>query len=331
MLPAVTPPPSLVPLPVLDTSPIPLADAANCVRRDAKGRFMGWMDYQHCVFSGRTLVTARWFDDFFGDWHDDEASMLVRLISQVGKEEGETPEARISLRLSASLPNISKRLRLIVSEEDDEETPLNKEVSRNPEEADSRLSAALRWRLLTRSNFKSDFDIGVRGIDPPEVFVRTRARKSWSLTRDSIARLGQTLQYGADSRELSRTQLDLERAVGDSSVLRLSNAYEYSAEQEDEGFRWTHGISMSHALDKSHSLTYGFSWHGRTQPSWRDESVGPWAIYRRSFLRPWLFYELEPRYAWRRGDGWGGAASILLRLEMQVGMRSDDRDGKKRN
>lgn len=311
----------LVRAPTLATrEPIPRRGAGNCVRRDERGRFMGWMDHQQCVFSGRALVTARWVDDFFGDWHDDEASMMARLVFHTGLTESEGLESKVTLRASASLPNANRRLRLIITDETDE-PQVGQDQRRQLGQEDSRVSAALRWLAYDRAGLDSSFDIGVRGVAPPDLFARYRLRKTWSLTDDSIARLSQTVRYGSDSKERYTPVLDFERALDDRTVLRFSNFYDYRHESRDEGFNWTHGVSLSRALAGSRSFSYGYSVRGLTRPEWRGENHGPWIIYRRPFLRPWLYYEIEPHYTWYRDRDWEGLASILLRVEMQFGSK----------
>jgi hypothetical protein len=300
--------------------PIPRRGAGNCVRRDEQGRFLGWMDHQQCVFSGRALVTARWVDDFFGDWYDDEASMMARLVFHTALTESEGLETKVTLRASADLPNAEHRLRLIITDESDD-TRFTQDVRRQLGQEDSRVSAALRWLAHDRDGLESSFDVGVRGIDPPDLFARYRLRKTWSMTDDSIARLSQTLRYGSDTKERYTPVLDFERVVGDRSVLRLSNYYDYRAESRADGFNWSHGLSLSKALGNSRSFSYGWSVMGRTRPEWRGESHGPWVIYRRPFLRPWLYYELEPHYTWYRERDWDGLASIILRVEVQFGWK----------
>lgn len=294
----------------------PTPPNSSCIQRDASGRFMGWMDYHHCVFSGRTLATAVWFDDLFGDWYDDQATLLLSAISEVTFEEGGGPDTRLRLRASAGLPNASHRLRLIVSDDSDD-VPGRQEISTRR----SRQSAAVRWVPSALAGFKSDLDVGVRGINPPDLFTRLRIRNSWPILDQSVLRFGQTFRYGSESEGSSISQLDVERAIGESAVARFSNVYDYTWKGNENGFLFSHGVSMSHALKGSRSLSYGFLANGRTRPNFRDESYGPWAAYRSSFLRRWLFYELEPRVTYSRDQDWKAVASLLLRLEIQFGRK----------
>lgn len=294
--------------------PVMIDEEPSCIRRDATGRFLGWMDYHHCVFSGRTLATASWFDDLFGDWGDDEASLLLSAISEVTFEEGGTWSPRLRLRASADLPNAKQRLRLVVSDEDDDYP-----ARRDLRDRRSRQSAALRWMPRGLGDFRSDFDVGVRGIDPPDVYARLRLRRSWPFWQESVLRFGQTFRYGSESEGSVISQLDVERALGELLVARFGNVAGYEQAHPENGVYFSQGLSLSHALPGSRSLSYGVFLSGQTQPGLHRESYGPWLTYRSSFLRKWLFYELEPRVTYDRAHDWEAVASLVLRLEVQFG------------
>jgi hypothetical protein len=317
------PEPARVPPPVLATSaPTPEPAAGNCIKRDEEGRLIGWMDYQQCVFSGRTLASAIWVDDLFGDWHDKDAMLLVRAITEITTTEAQGSRFRFRLRASAALPNAQKRLRLVVTDDSEVDQSVGgQDVLSQLDSARDKLSTALRWVPFERAGFQSDFDIGIRGLGPMDIFTRARLRKSWNVSRDGVIRFGETLRYGSESHGRSITQMDYEYALGQTALARLSSAYEYQQDHHDNGLLWGHGISMSHMLGGPRSLGYGFSVNGHTQPNWKDENYGPWLLYRSNLLRPWLFYELEPRVTWY-GDGGGDAVlSLTLRLELQLGKK----------
>lgn len=313
----------LVPAPAIATSaPIPEKAAGNCIKRDEEGRLIGWMDYQQCVFSGRTLASAIWFDDLFGDWHDNDAKLMLRAITEVTMAESEGSRFRFRLRASAALPNAKKRLRLVVTDDSEsDESVAGQDVLSQLNSDRDKLSTALRWIPFERAGIQSDFDIGVRGIAPPDIFVRTRLRKSWNVMRDAAIRFGETLRYGSETQGSSITQLDFEYAASETALARLSSAYEYRQDNHEHGMLWGHGISMSHVLGGPRSLGYGFSASGHTKPNWKDDNYGPWVLYRSNFLRPWMFYELEPRVTWYEDKAGGAVLSLTLRLEVQLGKK----------
>jgi hypothetical protein len=315
--------PPLIPAPALAVhEPFPARSAANCIQRDQQGRLLGWVDRQQCIFSGRTLATAVWFDDLFGDWHDREATLLLRAVTEITTLEGDGTAFRFRLRASAALPNASQRLRLIVTDDSETDEDISaQDVRSQLQSTREQLSAALRWIPLERAGLQSDFDIGVRGLGPPDIFARARLRKSWNVSRDSALHFGETLRYGSESRGRAITQLDYEYAVGNSSLARFSSAYEYRQEDRERGFSWAHGVSMSHVLGGHRSLGYGFTVNGHTRPSWSDDNYGPWILYRSNWLRPWLFYELEPRLTWYEERNSESVLSLTLRIEIHLGKK----------
>ncbi len=315
--------PPLIPEPVLAVrEPLPTRQATSCIQRDEQGRLLGWMDRQQCVFSGRTLATAVWFDDLFGDWSDNQATMLLRAITEMTTTDAEGTGFRFRLRASAALPNATKRLRLVISDDSDaDESVAGQDIRSQLQSTRDQVSAALRWIPFESAGIETDFDIGVRGLGPPDIFVRGRLRKSWGISQDSALRFGETLRYGSESLGRSITQLDYEYAFGNTALARLSSAYEYQQENRDKGFTWAHGVSMSHALGAYRSLGYGYSLNGHTRPNWKGDSYGPWMLYRSNWLRPWLFYELEPRLTRYRDQVDDSVLSLTLRLEIQLGKK----------
>ncbi|HEX6591817.1 MAG TPA: hypothetical protein VF050_07450, partial [Moraxellaceae bacterium] len=154
------------------------------------------------------------------------------------------------------------------------------------------------------------------------VFARLRGREDWGLTEDTVFRFGQTFRYGTESQGRSISQFDLENLLGESTVARLSSAYEYDQQNNMNGMVWSQGLSLSHVLGDSKTLSYGVTVNGHLKPDWRSDNKGPWVVWRSGFLRDWLFYEAEPRLTWYNTDlGWEAIWSLTLRLEVQLGRK----------
>lgn len=303
----------------------PSTSSDSCIARGAEGQFMGWVDRQQCVFSGRTIAAARWVDDLFGDWDDSDASMQLRVINELTTVEGDGAAFKLRLRAKANLPRAKRRLRLIISSDADQDGRVaGQDALSQLRPAPTDISAALRWMSRDQGFLKTDFDVGVRGLGPPDIFARFRVREDWDFWQKNIFRLGQTLRYGTESEGRSITQFDLERLVDKNSVARLSSAYEYDQTNNENGMVWSQGISLSHILTGNKSLSYGITVNGHMNPQWRSDNKGPWLVWRSSVLRDWLFYEIEPRLTWynteQRND-WYAVTSLTLRLEIQFGRK----------
>ncbi|HQX90455.1 MAG TPA: hypothetical protein PKY03_08675 [Moraxellaceae bacterium] len=294
----------------------------SCIRRDKEGRFEGWMDYQHCVYSGRSVASARWFDDLFGDWSDEQADMLVRVISVTGWDEENGWSAAARVRARVALPNASARMRLVITDEDDDvggTTQKERGTPRVRRKTQQATSIALRVVPREKYSLDTDLDVGVK--DGPDIYARVRVRRQWGLTKNSIFSAGQTFRYGTESLGVSTSQLVTERVVSERAVMRLSTVYRFEEDDHPDGFVWSHGVSMSHVFEnfRDASLGYGYSIAGHTRPNDRMESYGSWLLWRQSFLRSWLYYEVEPRLTRYRELSWDAVPSIEIRLEAQFG------------
>ncbi|WP_107865947.1 hypothetical protein [Agitococcus lubricus] len=291
-------------------------EPTDCIHRDAEGRFLGWVDSQHCLLSNRTTMTAQWFDSLFGHWHEpNEAKIRLRVINDINWIEGEGLSAKLRFRASAVLPNARKRLRLVVSDDEDTLHPERNQLN-NPQEP--KTSAAIRWIPDTLSRVKYSFDIGVHST--PDIFARVRAQRSWRISDNSVMNFTETLRYGLKEETKSVSQLQIERLLNDKTVFRWGNALQYWQDEPDPvGLRWSEDWSILHRLAQQKTISYGIVVDGVQQPHWQVESDGIFILYRQSFWRHWLYYEIEPHLTRYRDQDWDVVSAIIFRLEANFG------------
>lgn len=296
----------------------PVAEAfRDCLQRDPEGRFLGWLDSQHCIISSRTAATAQWFDGLFGSWYGpEEAKVRLRVIVSERWDENLGLHAGNSIRASAILPNAKRRIKLVVG--DDEDLLHRGQDLVNSLPGVSSTSAAIRWFPDIFSHVKYTFDLGVHSS--PDIYTRVRARRMWHLGDDSVLHFTETLKYGVNDKTRSTTQLDAERALDDKTAFLLSNAlYYWEREPDPVGLRWAQNWVILHRVSQKRSVSYGFIFEGVQQPDWHLESKGVFALYRQSFWRPWLYAEIEPHLTRRKDTAWEAVPSVILRLEAQFG------------
>ncbi|MCB1657913.1 MAG: hypothetical protein H6997_05715 [Moraxellaceae bacterium] len=267
------------------------AISTSCIKRDDEGRFLGWVDNQHCLVSYRATQTAQWLDSLFGQSEDSQDSIgRIRIINDLIWTEGHGLSGKTRIRASAKLPNAKRRFRLVISDEDDKLYPNSNTQTTTQTES---TSAAIRWLPNIASRVKYSVDIGAHSTD---VFSRLRAQREWTISDNSIFRFRESLRYGLKSELKSVTQGEIERLLNDKTVLRLSSALQYWQNEPDPvGLRWSQDNSILHRISSQKSLAYGLTIEGVQQPSWQVSSDRLFVLYRQSFWRPWLYYELEPQ------------------------------------
>ncbi|MCP5175258.1 MAG: hypothetical protein H6996_09155 [Moraxellaceae bacterium] len=267
------------------------AISTSCIKRDDEGRFLGWVDNQHCLVSFRATQTAQWLDSLFGQSEDSQDSIgRIRIINDLIWTEGSGLSGKTRIRASAKLPNAKRRFSLVISDEDDRLYPNSGTQTTTQSET---TSAALRWLPNIASQVKYSVDLGAHSTD---VFTRLRAQREWRITNNSIFRLRESVRYGLKSELKSVTQAEVERLLNDKTVLRLSSAVQYWQNEPDPvGLRWSQDNSVLHRISRQKSIAYGLTLEGVQQPSWQVSSDRLFVLYRQSFWRPWLYYELEPQ------------------------------------
>ncbi len=313
------------PIVIAEAKPVVAADTPqnnsapliDCISRDAEGRFLGWIDSQHCMLSNRTTTTAEWFDGLFGHAPDmADAKLRLRLINDFNWYESNGLSAKMRFRASAILPNARRRLRLVVSDDEDTLHPERNQLTTNSPEP--KTSAAIRWLPDYTSRVKYSFDIGLHST--PDIYVRARGQRSWRVSDSTMINVIETLRYGIKEQGKSLTQLSAERLVNDKTVFRVGNALQYwQNEPKPVGMRWSQDWSVLHRLGQQKTISYGVVFEGTQRPNWHIDSDSLFVLYRQSFWRPWLYYEVEPHLSRYRAQNWDVKSSVIFRVEANFG------------
>ncbi|GAA5218792.1 hypothetical protein ACFSJ3_01835 [Corallincola platygyrae] len=284
---------------------------------------LGWFDRAHLLLSDGVCEQALWFDSFFGDMEQNEtASSLVRIITEVEwhREEGWDFSPRISA--SFHLPRMNDSVRLIIEGDDGSTRSASREFNESSDlrgsDDDRGLAAALRWTVRQVEDSDLDFDAGVRlrsgEIDP---FTRLRYRYNYALRYDTVAKFTQQLRLRNSDKWSETTSLDLDHVRG-SVGYRWANSATYG--EETDGFEWEISFSRVKQLDRKSAYSTYISFSGATDED--DKNTERWRVagnYRRSFYRPWYFFEIEPQMNYEREYGWEWNPAIVFSVEMRFG------------
>jgi hypothetical protein len=149
-----------------------------------------------------------------------------------------------------------------------------------------------------------------------ESFVRTRFYFNHRLGEKTLAQFAETLFWKSTDGFGETTEIGLDRQLDPKTILRWANAA--TTTQESRGLEWGSELSLLRELSPRSGITLSGGVSGVTDPSAVVETYRILARYRRNFLRPWLFYELEPEVSWpREPDGsYRTAYAFTLRLEI---------------
>jgi len=287
--------------------------------RDEQGRPESWLDRTHSYLQERLCEPAAWFDGFFGDPRAEEETPVgsffrVRNTLIWDQEENLGHNLRISANIS--LPRVSDRVRLLVSRGEDRD-----DEDGDPRSGDDDEQTRLGLRFLMSETGATQFDvdgtvkIDSGGLNPR---VRGRVRHTRGLTDTTLARLTQSVFWERSEGIGTASRADWEWLPTDKTLVRLTAGGMVS--EDSDGIEWRTGLVGFRQLNRRTAIRSEIGAFGQTSPDFDTEEYFLNFRFRRSFLRDWLFYELQPEYAWpldevsgQRGSDW----RFYLTLEVQ--------------
>jgi hypothetical protein len=283
---------------------------------DATAESPHWVDTSHAFATNRAQALAQWMDDFFGAPVRDaeRADTFVRVIALDDWESRDGHDLKVRVRGQVSLPKLSERVDLIFSGEENEQGLTEEERAQEND---------VGVRFNFRDSERVRFDATLSARSGPALLPGVRFRYQQPISEDSWGRLTQRLQYHSEDGFRALTNIDLNRILDDRSLLRWGARMRW---EEDKGFwDWTSSLVYRQWL-RDHprfpsAVEYFVSLSGRNDPEPFNANYRLGVLYRKSFFREYLFYEVEPSFNWRKddyNDGRSGILGIVLRLEIML-------------
>ena len=293
--------------------------AMSCQMEDYRSD--SWLDRTHAYLNRQLCGPAAWFDGFFGDPRADEETPVgsfFRLRNSLRWDESEDFDFNVRFSANIELPRVSERVRLLISRDQDQPGSDN-QADNTSEDEDLQTRLGLRFLLNESTRTQYDLDGTVRvntdGLNPR---LRGRIRHAFQLRDETYMRLTQTGFWEREDGFGASSRADLEWLPNDDTLLRLTGSGTVS--EATDGLDWRTGLIGFRQLNRITAIRSELGAFRRTDGSEKREEVFVNFRFRRSFLRDWLFYELQPEYAWPvdpvtgdRGSDW----RFILTLEVQ--------------
>lgn len=284
---------------------------------------VSWLEASHTYATDQVQALTVWMDNFFGDpdYDLEKAESLVRIRWNHELDETDDYNGKLKLRGKLRMPRISKRMNLVFSGEDGDTLTAD-------EQRDETDVVGLQYTLRELRRSRLDTTIAWAGGD---LRPGIRYRNQGPIGQHSGYRYTQRLEYESDEGFFTTGDVNLDRAVSDSTLVRWRNRARYG--EETKGTEWRTSLALGDRRRPEGKrrgqtvIAYYAAVHGFTDPSYiRNYSLG--IVFRRQLHRRILFAEVEPSYNWRQdGDGREryGAWNIVFRLELLLQTEDGDR------
>lgn len=260
----------------------------------------GMSDYFNWLFLDNTYLYSR-----------EKSYLFLQIGFETNKEEG--PQFLNKIKFAISLPRTQKRLQLFVGDPLEED---NDQVVNDQGNVNDTTAVGVRYFVPEFvKHLKTGLSVGIRSIDNP--FIQARIEYPINFY-DWLIRPVQYAEYSVKREFYEETDLYFDRRVSKSEMVRFM--LQRSTETQKIGTQYQTSVSYFNTLRFGTGFRTFVGMSGETEinldryadPHYDDVDPTP-GIYRysigggwkESFLRKWLFYEIEPRvdfdmlYNWR--------------------------------
>lgn len=132
-------------------------------------------------------------------------------------------------------------------------------------------------------------------------------------------RFTQEAVYRTDTQWQAESIVDFERPLPHNLFFRTGVDGLWMA--NTDGYFYTLGCSLRHAISSTHALEYAWSNSFQTRPSYILTEVAFRVTYRHDIWRKWLFFEVTPQVRYPADRNFVATPGILFRFEMFFGSK----------
>jgi len=283
-----------------------------------------YLDEYHTYLLAKIKGPTIWFDNFFGDQRveeDDLPASFVRLRMVAHYTEGEGITFPIRVRANLDLPKVNRRLRLIIfggNREEDRLRQSNNNFDPNLLGAPRDESQNLGLRYLIYKNLRDRFDFG-GGLNlnsPAGYNGRMRYERLIQISPLYITRITETGFWDSQVGLGETSRLDFEKTLTPQITGRFSLSGTFSDDKPN--FQWGAEINLFRQLSTESALAFDLDAYCDGIHTGKVSLYRTAGRYRRNFLRPWLFFEIEPEMIFPIVDGGGRKTIGLLTTTLEI-------------
>jgi hypothetical protein len=239
---------------------------------------------------------------------------LALITETINRPDGPKFEIDLNLDVSLRLPNLERRLKIFITNDD---------VAESPDRASDRDNLRAGLRFNPASNF--DFDVGVRGDIPPIAFASLRWSKFQPIGRWDVYPFAKLFAETDDGLGLS-SGLTLDRRLGEQLIGRASSFARWRKDRAE--IDWTQVLLLAHAdellvperygrvvRNQDIARGYGMQLLATGEQRNRVDVYEASVFYKRPLRRRWLYGYVEPLVRWDRRYDWSADPGIRIGIE----------------
>ncbi len=290
----------------------------------------GLVDRTHSLVSESFTNFIYQIDDTLagGEPVTESPASSGRVRLDFSKRSNDSTSLKGSIKVRAVLPRFEKRLRLLISTEED----LSADGENAPESNTDGLSFALRFIRNAKDNGFLNFDLGARWRDSKvQAFGRVTLSLDYfhgnkesegSGTRFHSRITNGLYQYSSSGFE-NRFRYDLSKTLDERDSLLLRGSTDILWNDARHGALITETIGLYTDIDRRRALafevraSYSTRLNGDETDRFRGTEVR--FRFRHNIYRDWFYYEFWPGVTWFADNNYRQAFQGLFRIETLIG------------
>jgi len=296
----------------------------------------GDADEQKVVDNTRKLLettschTAMWLDGLLGDEPDRQAARRTSGDMELSYNYSEYWKSDTNLRMHVDfdLPAVQNHLSAFVGRENADDYARDRTEGFDVRsqyfglEDNNSWLAGLGYSAPSFRGIDSDFQIGVRGLGPPQLFIRNRFRYRAFSTATDLMVLKATPFWNTDDKFGLTLNADWAHVINDKLIFRW-NTYSTRSESTD-GASWYSGVALYRRTGDQRGFESSVFLRGETAAPVPLREYGVRLVHRQPVYNGRLFWEWVLGYSWPLEDpedNRNGAFAIGTAIELPFGVK----------
>jgi len=326
---------------IIDRSPENVGDASNATvatpgKPDNQEEKPGVLEQATTIVDDAQRTASLRFlnfmaevDGFFADGADKADAVSneswARLRVDAEKPGDEDADIGGSVKVRVVLPETERRLRLLLSTEDDD-TEFGEIESSSTSDDDQNASLALRFIRSARTKSSVNFDLGVRQRDDSvQLFGRINTSYRDELGENWTGRYSNSYYYFSKSGFENRLNLVFRRPLYNNQGLFFRSSTDFNWRNGRKGAVIDETLGVYRQINDAMSLAVeGLAgYHTALNEGIEDRFRGSELRlrWRHNVWRDWFFYEFWPSVSWPASNQYRSAYGALLRIEVVIGQQ----------
>ena len=286
------------------------------------------LDETRRLIEETTCAAALWTDSLFGESGDIEAARKVHGHVELsgGYSQYEGSKIRFRFDVRAQLPTLRNRVNAFIGRDNENDFLRDRSEGFALRSQFPRLDdregwlGGLGYAFPETDRLRSEFRVGVHGLNPPQVFLQWRTRYNIYSDTNNVIYIRATPFWNSDDGFGLTTNFDVSHVLSPTRLLRLSSAATRS--QHTQGVDWRSALILYQNLRLGRAIAFEGFVRGSTQAPEPLGEYGVRTIYRQPLVQKKLFAEVILGYSWPRDDPTllrKGSAGGGLSIDMPFG------------